>query len=97
MENPFNLINYIIQQETLYSLNSRYGYKCKSNRKVVLDKQIAILDKALSLNSGNDRLLSIKWILAEDYYTPEEVPIVFKNNYKTIFILLLLLFILFLP
>jgi len=38
-----------------------------------LEKQIAILDKALSLNFGNNRLLDIKWILAEDYFTPEEV------------------------
>jgi len=43
------------------------------NKKVILEKQIAILDKALSLNSDNDRLIDIKWTLAEDYFTPEEV------------------------
>lgn len=43
------------------------------NKKVIIEKQIAILDKALSLNCDNDKLLELKWTLAEDYFTPEEV------------------------
>jgi len=43
------------------------------NKKVILEKQIAILDKALSLNFENGQLLDMKWTLAEDYFTPEEV------------------------
>lgn len=57
----------------MYSLNNGYGYKCKLNKKVILEKQIAILDKALSLNVDNDKLLGIKWTFAEDLFTPEEV------------------------
>jgi len=42
-------------------------------KKVILEKQISILDKALSLNFENGQLLDMKWALAEDYFTPEEV------------------------
>lgn len=71
----------MFKQEALYSLNSRYGFKNKSNKKIIVEKQIAILDKALSLNSENDKLLNLKWTLAEDYFTPEEVMFYkyFKN------------------
>lgn len=69
-------------QEALYSLNSGYGYKFKLNKKNICEKQIAILDKALTLNVGNDKLLDIKWTLAEDYFTPEEV--IFKKILKLI-------------
>jgi len=60
------------------------------NKKVILEKQIAILDKALSLNFKNDRLIDIKWTLAEDYFTPEEVMLKKK---PIIIIKLILLFI----
>lgn len=63
----------MFQQEAVYSLNNVYGYKYKLNKKAILEKQISILDKALSLNSDSDKLLDLKWTLAEDLYTPEEV------------------------
>ncbi|XP_026804790.1 protein NRDE2 homolog [Rhopalosiphum maidis] len=66
-------IKFVNHQEALYSLNRGYGYKCKLNKKVILEKQIAILDKALSFNFENDQLLDMKWTLAEDYFTPEEL------------------------
>jgi len=81
-ENYFKLtLIQIVKQEALYSLNRGYGYKCKLNKKVILEKQIAILDKALSFNFENDQLLDMKWTLAEDYFTPEEVMShkLFKN------------------
>ncbi|XP_025408410.1 protein NRDE2 homolog [Sipha flava] len=65
-------IKFVHHQEALYSLNNGYGYKKKLNKKVIIEKQIAILDKALSLNCDNDKLLELKWTLAEDYFTPEE-------------------------
>lgn len=63
----------LFYQEALYSLNSGYGYKYKLNKKNICEKQIAILDKALTLNVGDDRLLDMKWTLAEDYFNPDEV------------------------
>jgi len=66
-------LNAIVIQEALHSLNRGYGYKCKLNKKVILEKQIAILDKALIFNFENSQLLDMKWTLAEEYFTPEEV------------------------
>jgi len=56
------------------------------NKKVILEKQIAILDKALSFNFENGQPLDMKWTLAEDYFTPEEVMSLMshkliKNNF----------------
>lgn len=57
----------------MFSLNSRHGYSSTLKKRVIIEKQIAILDKALSFNIDNDKLLDMKWILAEDFFTPEEV------------------------
>ncbi|VVC44062.1 siRNA-mediated silencing protein NRDE-2,Tetratricopeptide-like helical domain [Cinara cedri] len=74
-EHPFDInlwIKFVNYQQTLYSLNSRHGYAFTLNKKGILEKQIAILDKALSFNNDNDKLLDMKWIIAEDYFTTEE-------------------------
>ncbi|XP_050542922.1 nuclear exosome regulator NRDE2-like isoform X2 [Daktulosphaira vitifoliae] len=76
LENPKDVklwIEFVNFQDTLHNLNKNYGSRTLSNRNCILEKKLAILDKALLENPECHILLDKRWTIAAELLTSDKM------------------------
>ncbi|XP_050422096.1 nuclear exosome regulator NRDE2 [Adelges cooleyi] len=75
-EHPHDInlwVNFINFQDSSHNFSRDYGYKAIANRNSIMEKKLAILDKAISLNPDSEILLNKRWTIASELLTTDQL------------------------